>query len=173
MPVRILQQAPDHIIKMLLSKGLILAETWLTASGPTYSEEAIEVKNEEIDPSVFRAPTYYAKVESPSARTIRENADVQFSAVGVCTPIPYRAVGGDDDEDIAWDATKKAWRRCVIESLGEGWTFATLPKKQCYPRENASDASQGTRVCGQIGGDPNGKWRCHYEATACKAPEAP
>jgi len=175
MPARILQQGPTQMLKMLLNKGLILAETWSTANGRSYSEEAIDVNNESIDPSVFSAPAGYAEVESPNARTIRQNANVQLPSAGVCSPIPYMAVGGGDDEDAAWDATKKAWRGCVTESFGEGWTFATSAKKQCHPRENAVDAPQGTRTfaCKQFGGDPNGKWTCRYEGVACKALELP
>jgi hypothetical protein len=170
---RILQTAPDHVIRMLLRKGLILAETWSTASGHTYSEEATEVKIEQINPVFFRPPMFYAKVESPSARAIRENANVQFPAASVCSKLPYRAMGGDDDEDVAWDATKKAWRDCVAKELGEGWTFPSFAKKQCYPREKAIGAPQGTATiaCGQTGGNPDGKWACHYESVACKAPD--
>jgi hypothetical protein len=44
-----------------------------TASGVEISSEAIEVKKGPIDPSVFLVPAGYTKVESPAARSIRED----------------------------------------------------------------------------------------------------
>ena len=179
MGARILQDAPGEVIKDVLSKGLVLAETWSVNDRIVASEEAIEFKTGSIDPSVFRAPPGYTKVESLAATTIRESANVEYSAVGTCSQMLFTAVGGDNDEDVAWDATKRAWRSCVTERLGEKWTFAQAARKQCYPREKkvawAKVVTPGTEIitCSQIGGDPKGKWFCHLDATPCTAPTTP
>jgi hypothetical protein len=176
---RILQDAPGDVIKDVLSKGLVLAETWSVNDQIVGSEEAIEFKTGPIDPSVFSAPAGYTKVESLAAMTIRENADVEYSAVGTCSRTLFTAVGGDNDEDVAWDATKRAWRSCVTERLGEKWTVVQAARKQCHPRQDkmawATVVAQGTETvtCGQIGGDPQGKWLCHLDALACTAPTTP
>jgi hypothetical protein len=179
MSARILQDAPAEVSKDVLSKGLVLAETWSVNDRIVSSEEAIEFKTGSIDPSVFSAPPGYTKVESLSAAIIRENADVEYSAVGTCNRMVFTAVGGDNDEDVAWDATKRAWRSCVTERLGEKWTFIQAAKKQCFPREKkvawTSVVVPGTEIvtCGQTGGDPTGKWFCHLDATPCTAPTTP
>jgi hypothetical protein len=91
----------------------------------------------------------------------------------------FTAIGADNDEDVAWDATKKAWRSCVTEKLGEKWTVIRAAKKQCFPRKEtmtwSSVVAQGTEVvaCHQTGGDPQGKWFCHLDAVPCTAPTAP
>jgi hypothetical protein len=114
-----------------------------------------------------------------SAAIIRENADVEYSAVGTCGQTTFTAVGADNDENVAWDVTKKAWRSWVTERLGEQRTVIRTAKKQCFPREKkmawASIVAQGTKIvtCGQIGGDPKGKWFCHLDATPCTAPTTP
>ena len=110
-----------------------------------------------------------------SAQIIRENADVEYSAVATCNQTLFTAVGGDNDEDVAWDATKKAWRSCVTERLGEKWAAIRAAKKQCVPRKDrmawTSVVAQGTKfVCGQTGGNPQGKWLCHLDAAPCTAP---
>jgi hypothetical protein len=179
MSARILQDIPGELIKDVVSKGLLLAETWSVNDRIVASEEAIEFKTGPIDPSVFSAPPGYTKVESLAAMTIRENADVEYSAIGTCRQTLFTAVGGDNDEDVAWDATKKAWRSCVTERLGEKWTVVQAAKKQCHPRANkmawANVVAPGTETvtCGQIGGDPNGKWFCHLDAMPCTAPTTP
>jgi hypothetical protein len=176
---RILQNVPSDVMKDVLSKGLVLAETWSVDDRIVDSEEAIEFKTGPIDPSVFSAPLGYTKVESVSAAIIRANADVEYSAVGNCRQIVFTAAGADNDEDVAWDATKKAWRSCVTERLGEKWTVIRAAKKQCFPRENkmawARVVLHGTEIvtCGQTGGDPKGKWFCHLDAQPCTAPTTP
>ena len=142
------------------------------------SEEAIEIRNGSIDPSVFAPPIGYAKVESLAAQLIRANANAEFSAVGACSHTLFMAVGGDDDKDVAWDAAKRAWRSCVTGRLSEKWTFTNVAAKRCFPREKSgayvTDIAQGTETvaCDQSGGDPKGKWSCHYDAVACTAPAA-
>jgi hypothetical protein len=179
MGARILQDAPGDVIKDVLSKGLVLAETWSVNDRFIASEEATEFKTGPINPSVFSAPPGYTKVESLSAAIIRENADVEYSAVGTCRQTIFTAVGADDDKNVAWDATKKAWRSCVTERLGEPWTVIPTAKRQCFPREKkmawASVVAQGTEIvtCGQPGGDPKGKLFCHLDATPCTAPTTP
>jgi hypothetical protein len=179
MGARILQDAPSDVIKDVLSKGLVLAETWSVNDQFIASEEATEFKTGPIDPSVFSPPVGYTKVESASAQFIRENADVEYSAVGTCRQTMFTAVAADNDEDVAWDATKKAWRSCVTERLGEQWTVIRTAKKQCFPREKkmawASIVNRGTEIvaCGPPGGDPKGKWFCHLDATPCTAPVTP
>ena len=59
------------------------------------SEEAIEIRNGSIDPSVFAPSVGYAKVESLAAKLIRANADAEFSAVGACSHTLFMAVGGE------------------------------------------------------------------------------
>ena len=179
MGARILQDAPPDVIKDVLSKGLVLAETWSVDDRVIDSEEAIEFKIGAIDPSVFRAPLFYSRVESVSASIIRANADVEYSAVGACSRTLFIAIGEDNDEDVAWDSTKRAWRSCVTERLGEKWTVVQSAKKQCYPRQEkmvyARIVDQGTEIvtCGQRGGDPQGKWVCHLDAVPCTAPSTP
>jgi hypothetical protein len=176
---RILQDAPPDVTKDVLSKGLVLADTWSVNDRFIDSEEAIELKTGPIDPSVFSAPPGYTKVESLSAAIIRENANVEYSAVGTCSRTLFTAVGGDNDEDVAWDATKRAWRSCVTERLGEKWTFIQAARKQCYRQEKkvawTGIVFPGTELvtCSQIGGDPKGKWFCHLDATPCTAPTTP
>jgi hypothetical protein len=176
---RILQDAPSDVIEDVLSKGLVLAETWSVNDRLVASEEAIEFKTGPIDPSVFSPPPGYTKVESLSAAILRENADVEYSAVGTCRQMVFTAVGGDNDEDVAWDVTKGAWRSCVTERLGEKWTVIRTAKKQCFPREKkmawTSAVAQGTEIvtCDQTGGDPKGRWFCHLDATPCTAPTTP
>jgi hypothetical protein len=176
MGARILQDAPPDVIKDVLSKGLVLAETWTVDDRVIDSEEAIEFKIGTIDPSVFRAPFFYTKVESVSASIIRANADVECSAVGACSRTLFIAIGGDNDEDVAWDATERAWRSCVTERLGEKWTVVQSTKKQCHLRQKkiayARIVDQGTEIvtCGLPGGDPQGKWVCHLDAVPCTAP---
>jgi hypothetical protein len=63
MGARILQNAPSDVIKDVLSKGLVLAETWSVDNSFIASEEATEFKTGPIDPSVFSAPPGYTKVE--------------------------------------------------------------------------------------------------------------
>lgn len=179
MGARILQDAPQGVIEDVLSKGLVLAETWSVDDRIFGSEEAIEFKIGAIDPSVFRPPLYYTKVESLSASTIRANKDVEFSEVGTCGQTLFIAVGTDNDENAAWDATKKAWRSCVAERLGEKWTVVQRAQKQCYPRQEKMTISRivahGTEIvpCGPPVGDPQGKWVCHLDAVPCTAPNAP
>ena len=179
MGARILQDAPSDVINDVLSKGLVLAETWSVDDRVIHSEEAIEFKIGAIDPSVFTAPLFYTKVESVSASIIQANAGVEYSPIGACSRTLFFAVGGDNDEDVAWDATKKAWRSCVTERLGEKWTVVQGMKKQCYPRQKnmayTRIVDQGTEIvsCGQPGGDPQGKWVCHLDAVPCTAPSTP
>ena len=179
MGARILQDAPSDVFKDVLSKGLVLADIWSVNDRFVASEEAIEFKTGPVDPSVFKPPPGYTKVESLSAQIIRANADVQYSDVGTCGKTMFTAIGADNDEDVAWDATKKAWRSCVTEKLGEKWTVIRAAKKQCFPRKEtmtwSSVVAQGTEVvaCHQTGGDPQGKWFCHLDAVPCTAPTAP
>lgn len=179
MGARILQDAPSDVIKDVLGKGLVLAETWSVNDSFIASEEATEFTTGPVDPAVFSPPPGYTKVESTSAQIIRENADVEYSAVGTCRQTMFTAVGADNDEDVAWDATKKAWRSCVTERLGEQWTVIRTAKKQCFPRERkmawSSIVNQGTEIvtCDQPGGDPKGKWFCHLDAPPCTAPTTP
>ena len=179
MGARILQDGPPDMIKDLLSKGLVLAETWTVDDRVIDSEEAIEFKIGTIDPSVFRAPFFYTKVESLSASLIRANTDVEYSAVGACSRTLFIAIGGDNDEDVAWDATKRAWRSCVTERLGEKWTVVQSAKKECYLRQKAVAYTRlvykGAEIvtCGQPGGDPQGKWVCHLDAVPCTGPSTP
>jgi hypothetical protein len=179
MGARILQDAPNDIIKEVLSKGLVLADIWSVNGRWIGSEEATEIRNGPIDPSVFAPPIGYAKVESLAAKLIRTSADVEYSAVGACSHTLFIAVGGDDDKDVAWDATKRAWRSCVTGRLGEKWTFTSVAAKRCFPREKSGayavmtiDRGTETVACDQFGGDPKGKWSCHYDAVACTAPAA-
>lgn len=180
MGARILQDAPPDVIKDVLSKGLVLAETWSVNDREIASEEATEFKTGPVDASVFRPPPAYAKVESTSASIIRENEGVEYAAVGSCSRTLFIAVGGDDDENIAWDATKKAWRSCVAERLGEAWTVVQRAKKQCYPRKDKLTwtrvTPQGIEIvsCREGGGDPKGAWVCLLDAVPCTAaPAAP
>jgi hypothetical protein len=179
MGARILQDAPGHVFEDVLSKGLVLEDIWSVNDRIVGSEEAIEFKTGPIEPSVFSAPWGYVKVESLSAQLIRENADVEYSAVGTCSHTLFTAVGGDDDQDVAWEATKKAWRSCVTERLGEKWTIIRSAKKQCVPRRDrmawTSVVAQGAEVvtCRETGGDPQGKWFCHLDAAPCTAPTTP
>jgi hypothetical protein len=176
----ILQDAPQGVVEDVLSKGLVLAETWSVDDRIFRSEEAIEFKIGAIDPSVFRPSLFYSKVESLSASLIRANAGVEYSEVGACTQTLFIAVGTDNDENIAWDTTKKAWRSCVTERLGEKWTVVQKSQKQCYPRQEKTVAlsrivAQGTEIvsCGSPRGDPQGKWICHLDAVPCTAPGPP
>jgi hypothetical protein len=179
MGARILQDAPDDVMNDVLSKGLVLAERWSVNYREMASEEATEVKTGPIDASVFRPPPAYTKVESLSASLIRESADVEYSAIGTCSRTLFIALGRDDDENAAWDATKKAWRNCVSERLGEAWTVVERAKKQCHPRKEkltwARVTAQGTEIvsCREGGGDPNGKWVCLLDAVPCTAPTTP
>ena len=174
---RILQDAPRDVIDDVLSKGLVLAETWSVNDQFVASEEAIEFKTGPIDPSVFSPPPGYTKIESTSAQIIRENADVEYSAVGTCSQTMFMAVGADNDENVAWDATKKAWRSCVTERLGEKWAVIRTGKKQCFPRKKtmtwSSVVAHGTEIvtCRQPSGDPQGKWFCLLDAPPCTAPD--
>ena len=174
---RILEDAPQGVIEDVLSKGLVLAETWSVDDHIFGTEEAIEFKIGTVDPSVFRPPLFYIKVESLSASMIRANKDVEYSEVGTCGQTLFIAAGTDNDEDVAWDATKKAWRSCVTERLGEKWTVVQSAQKQCYPRQEKMMAisrivMQGTEIvpCGPPVGDPQGKWVCHLDAVPCTAP---
>ena len=176
MGARILQA--ENTMKEVLGKGLVLADIWSVNGRWIRSEEAIEIRNGSIDPSVFAPPIGYAKVESLAAQLIRANANAEFSAVGACSHTLFMAVGGDDDKDVAWDAAKRAWRSCVTGRLSEKWTFTNVAAKRCFPREKSgayvTDIAQGTETvaCDQSGGDPKGKWSCHYDAVACTAPAA-
>jgi hypothetical protein len=82
-------------------------------------------------------------------------------------------------KNVAWDETKKAWRSCVTERLGEKWAVIRAAKKQCVPRKDrmawTSFVAQGTEFVtrGQIGGDPQGKWFCHLDAPPCTAATTP
>jgi hypothetical protein len=168
----------ENIMKEVLGKGLVLADIWSVNGRWIGSEEAIEVRNGSIDPSVFAPPLFYLKVESLAAKLIRSSADAEFSAVGACSHTLFMAGGGDDDKDVAWDAAKRAWRSCVTGRLGEKWTFTSIAAKRCFPREKSGASAmvilQGmeTVACDQFGGDPKGKWSCHYDAVACTAPAA-
>lgn len=179
MGARILQDAPADVMKDVLGKGLVLAESWSVDDREIASEEATEFKTGPIDASVFNPPPAYTKVESVSASIIRANADVEYSPVGVCSQKLFIALAGDDDENVAWDATKKAWRSCVSERLGEAWTVVQRAKKQCYPRRKnlawSRVTAQGTEVvsCGAPGGDPRGRWVCVLDAVPCTAPTTP
>jgi hypothetical protein len=174
---RILQV--ENTVKEALDRGLVLADIWSVNGHWVGSEEAVEVRNGPIDPSVFAPPAGYAKVESSAARLIRSSADVEYSAVGACSHTQLSAVGRDDDKDVAWDVAKRAWRSCVTARLGEKWAFTAVATKRCFPRETsgayAMMIAPGTETvtCDQPGGDPNGKWLCHYVALACTAAEAP
>jgi hypothetical protein len=174
---RILQT--ENAVKEALDKGLVLADIWSVNGQRVGSEEAVEVRNGPIDPSVFAPPAGYAKVESLAARLLRANADVEYAAVGACSHTMFTAVGGDDDKDAAWDAAKRAWRSCVTGRLGEKWAFTAVAMKRCFPRETTGSymmiVPQGTEtvMCDQSGGDPNGKWKCHYAAVACTAAPPP
>jgi hypothetical protein len=172
------QDAPNDIIKEVLGKGLMLADIWSVNGRWIGSEEAIEIRNGSIDPSVFAPPLGYVKVESLAAKLIRSSADAEFSAVGACSHTLFTAGGVDDDKNVAWDAAKRAWRSCVTGRLGEKWTFTNLAAKRCIPREKSGAYAmvilQGmeTVTCDQFGGNPKGKWSCHYDAVACTAPAA-
>lgn len=107
MGARILQDAPGDVIKDVLSKGLVLAETWSVNDRFIASEEATEFRIGPIDPSVFSAPPGYTKVESTSAQIIRENADVEYSAVGTCRQTMFTAVGADNDQDVPGTRPRK------------------------------------------------------------------
>jgi len=176
MGARILEA--ENTMKEVLGKGLVLADIWSVNGRWIGSEEAIEIRNGSIDPSVFAPPAGYAKVESLAAQLIRASANAEFSAVGACSHTLFMAVGGDDDKDVAWDAAKRAWRSCVTGRLGEKWTFTNMAVKPCLPREKskayAMAIAQGTETvaCDQFGGDPKGKWSCRYDAVACTAPAA-
>jgi hypothetical protein len=179
MGARILQA--EDTMKEVLGKGLVLADIWSVNGRWVGSEEAIEIRNGSIAPSVFAPPAGYAKVESLAAELIREsanNANEELPAVGACSDTLFRAAGGDDDKDVAWDAAKRAWRSCVTRRLGEKWTFTNVARKRCYPREKSVAymifTLQGmeTVACDQFGGDPKGKWSCYYDAVACTAPAA-
>jgi hypothetical protein len=179
MGARILQDAPQGVIEDVLSKGLVLAETWAVDDHVFGSEEAIEFKIGAVDPSVFRPPLFYTKVESVSASIIRANAGVEYSEVGACSRTLFIASGTDNDKDVAWDATKRAWRSCVTERLGEKWTVVQRTKKECYPRQEKMAFSKivahGTEIvsCGAPRGDPQGKWLCFLDAVPCTAPDTP
>jgi len=179
MGARILEDAPPEVIKDVLSKGLVLAETWSVDDRLIHSEEAIEFKIGTVDPSVFKPPFFYTKVDSVSQSIIRANEGVEYSPVGACSRTLFIAAAADNDEDVAWDATKKAWRSCVTERLGEKWTVVQTMKKQCYQRQKNMAGMrimlQGTEIvpCGPPGGDPQGKWICHLDAVACTAPSTP
>jgi len=176
MGTRLLQD--QDTLKEVLGKGLVLADIWSVNGRWVGSEEAIEVRNGAIGPSVFAPPAGYKKVESLAAQLIRESADVEFSAVGTCSHTLFMATGGDDDKDVAWDAAKQAWRSCVTGKLGAKWTFTSVARKQCYPRKKSVTYGmvtfQGmeTVACAHVGGDPKGKWSCNYDAVACTAPAA-
>ena len=175
---RILQD--ESTLKEVLGKGLMLADIWSVNGRWISSEEALEIRNGPIGPSVFAPPAGYRKVESLAAELIRESANdnEESSAVGACSHMLFMASGGDDDKDVAWDAAKRAWRSCVTGKLGEKWTFTNLARKRCYPREKSVTYGiltlQGTETvaCNQFGGDPKGKWSCDYNALACTAPAA-
>jgi hypothetical protein len=173
---RILQDAPNDIIKEVLGKGLVLADIWSVNGRWIGSEETIEIRNGPIDPSLFAPPAGYAKVESLAAKLIRESTNSEFSAIGACSHTRFMAVGGDDDKDVARDAAKRTWRSCVTGRLGEKWTFTSVALKRYFPREKsvayATAIARGTETvaCDQFGGDPKGKWSCHYDAVACTAP---
>jgi hypothetical protein len=122
------QDAPNDIIKEVLGKGLMLADIWSVNGRWIGSEEAIEIRNGSIDPSVFAPPLGYVKVESLAAKLIRSSADAEFSAVGACSHTLFTAGGVDDDKNVAWDAAKRAWRSCVTGRLGEKWTFTNLAR---------------------------------------------
>jgi len=62
----------SRVSREMEGKGLPLAWT-MTAPGIETSNEAIEVKKGSIDPSVFSVPAGYNKVESPAARSIRQD----------------------------------------------------------------------------------------------------
>jgi hypothetical protein len=180
MGARILEDAPQGVIEDVLSKGLVLAETWSVDDHVFGTEEAIEFKIGTVDPSVFRPPLFYIKVESLSASLIRANKDVEYSDVGTCGQALFIASGTDNDENVAWDATKKAWRSCVAERLGEKWTVVQRAQKQCYPRQEKMMAfsrivMNGAEIvpCGPPVGDPQGKWICHLDAVPCTAPGEP
>lgn len=79
MGARILQDAPADVMKDVLGKGLVLAESWSVDDREIASEEAVEFKTRPIDASVFSPPAAYTKVESVSASIIRANADVEYS----------------------------------------------------------------------------------------------
>jgi len=176
MGTRLLQD--QDTLKEVLGKGLVLADIWSVNGRWVGSEEAIEVRNGAIGPSVFAPPAGYKKVESLAAQLIRESADEEFSAVGTCSHTLFMATGGDDDKDVAWDAAKQAWRSCVTGKLGAKWTFTSVARKQCYPRKKSVTYGmvtfQGmeTVACAHVGGDPKGKWSCNYDAVACTAPAA-
>jgi len=177
MGARILEDAPQGVIEDVLSKGLVLAETWSVDDHVFGTEEAIEFKIGRVHPSVFRPPLFYIKVESLSASLIRANKDVEYSDVGTCGQALFIASGTDNDENVAWDATKKAWRSCVAERLGEKWTVVQRAQKQCYPRQEKMMAfsrivMNGAEIvpCGPPVGDPQGKWVCHLDAMPCTAP---
>jgi hypothetical protein len=51
---RILEDAPREVIEQVLSKGLVLTETWSVNDRIVDSEEAIEFKSGPIDPSVLQ-----------------------------------------------------------------------------------------------------------------------
>jgi hypothetical protein len=177
MGARILQA--ENTVKKALDKGLVLADIWSVNGHWVGSEEAIEVWQGQIDPSVFAPPAGYAKVESLASKLIRAGADVEHSAVGACGHTLFMAVGMDDDRDVAWDIAKRAWRSCVTGRLGEKWAFTAVATKRCFPREESRAYTmvipQGTEVvrCDQSGGDLNGKWSCHYAAVACTEDAAP
>jgi hypothetical protein len=177
MGARILQA--ENIMKEALDKGLVLADIWSVNGHWVGSEEAIEVRKGQIDPSVFAPPAGYAKVESLASRLTRAGADAEHSAVGACGHTLFMAVGRDDDKDVAWNVAKRAWQSCVTGRLGEKWAFTAVATKRCFPREESRAYTmiipQGTETitCDQSGGDPNGKWSCHYAAVACTAAAAP
>ena len=168
----------ENTLKEVLGKGLVLADIWSVNGSWVGSEEAIEIRKGAIGPSVFAPPAGYAKIESLAATLIQASSNAEFSAVGACSHTLFMAVGGGDDKDVAWDAAKGAWRSCVTGRLGEKWTFTNEATKRCFPREKsgayAMVTAQGTETvaCDQFGGNPNGKWSCHYDAVACTAPAA-
>jgi hypothetical protein len=176
MGARILEA--ENTAKEALGKGLVLADVWSVNGRMIDSEEAIEIRNGPIDPSVFAPPAGYEKVESLAAKLIRASADVEYSAVGVCSHTLFFAAGRGVDKDAAWDAAKQAWRSCVTSKLGEKWTFTGVAMKRCFTRENLAAYSMvvfhGSEMvtCDQLGGDPKGEWLCGYDAVACTAPAA-
>jgi len=85
----------ENTMNEVLGKGLVLADIWSVNGRWIGSEEAIEIRNGSIDPSVFAPSVGYAKVESLAAKLIRANADAEFSAVGACSHTLFMAVGGE------------------------------------------------------------------------------
>jgi|HubBroStandDraft_2_1064218.scaffolds.fasta_scaffold1008426_1 hypothetical protein len=59
---------PQPATGEVLGKGLVLADIWSVNGRWIGSEEAIEIRNGPIAPSVFAPPAGYAKVESLAAK---------------------------------------------------------------------------------------------------------